>query len=534
MHTTVRRFLKRLWSAGIFACLLSGLTSSLSYSQLALGLNKFLGNAITFGWQIPSDYLTYWDQVTPGNDGKWGSVENTQGVYNWGGLDALYNLAQTNGILFKDHNLIWGQQQPSWIGNIDSASQRAAIKAWIDTVGHRYPKMDFIDVVNEPINAPPDGQNGRPNYMRAIGGTGTTGWDWVVTAFTWARQSCAPGVKLLINEYNILQDNARTNTYIALIDTLKVRGLIDGIGIQCHYFELKDAAYLGSRYTYSVATLKANLDKIGSSTGLPIYISEFDIDEKDPNTQLQNYKTYFPLFWTNPGVKGITLWGYKYGDTWKPYAYLDSLGTPRPAMVWLQYYLSHYLEPPSLVSPMHTTEEPRNPVLIWHNSTAASKYRVQVATSNAFSVVVNDTTTADTLVRVPLLTAQTTYYWRVVAMNASDTGYFSAPSSFTTGDSVATSVQTSDLVPAGFNLAQNFPNPFNPSTNIVFELPSKGYVRLRVYDLLGRTVATLVDGEESAGVHSVMFHASRLTSGLYFYRLVAGAHSETRRMLLLK
>ena len=105
-----------------------------SFSQLAIGRSKFLGNAVSFGYQIPSNFLTYWNQVTPGNDGKWGSAEGTQGLYNWSGLDAIYNFALTNDIPFKDHNLIWGQQQPGWISLLDSATQRAAIKAWIDSV----------------------------------------------------------------------------------------------------------------------------------------------------------------------------------------------------------------------------------------------------------------------------------------------------------------------------------------------------------------------------------------------------------------
>lgn len=136
-------------------CLLSLLIiaslPSESFSQLAIGRSKFLGNAITFGSNIPSNFTKYWNQVTPGNDGKWGSVEgNQEGVFGWTGLDEVYNFALSNGFLFKDHNLIWGSQQPDWINYLDSADQRAAVRAWIDSVGQRYPKMDFIDVVNEP------------------------------------------------------------------------------------------------------------------------------------------------------------------------------------------------------------------------------------------------------------------------------------------------------------------------------------------------------------------------------------------------
>ncbi len=519
--------------------LIIALPPSRAFSQLAIGRSKFLGNAITYGNSIPTNFLEYWNQVTPGNDGKWGSVENNQGVFNWGGLDATYNFALTNGIPFKDHNLIWGQQQPYWISLLDSASQRAAIKAWIDSVGNRYPQMGFIDVVNEPLNNPPDGaKSGRANYIKALGGSGSTGWDWVVTAFTWARQACAPGVKLLINEFNVLQDNAITNEYISLIDTLKARGLIDGIGIQGHYFEFKRAAYLVAQgqayYSYPIATLKSNLDRLASQTGLPIYITEFDVDEQDPNTQLENFKIYFPLFWENPGVKGMTLWGYNYGDTWKPYAYLDSAGVERPALQWLRTYLAKYLLQPAVVAPINTIGEFRNPLMTWHPSIAASSYRLQVGTNDIFTSVVLDSTVADTLLQLPVLDANTKYYWHVCALNASDTGSYSAPVSFTTGDSIVTGVREFGKIPARFALSQNYPNPFNPSTVIEYQLPVSSRVSLRVYDVLGREVATLVDQRQNAGYYSVTFNAGKLPSGVYLYRIAADKFSAVQKLVLVK
>lgn len=68
------------------------------------------------------------------------------------------------------------------------------MEKWIRLVGERYPDMDFVDVVNEPFNAPPP-------YKNALGGSGTTGGDWVITAFQWARQYCPSRTKLLLNEY---------------------------------------------------------------------------------------------------------------------------------------------------------------------------------------------------------------------------------------------------------------------------------------------------------------------------------------------
>lgn len=89
--------------------------------------------------------------------------------------------------------------------------------------------------------------------------------------------------------------------------------------------------------------------------------------------------------------------------------------------------------------------------------------------------------------------------------------------------------------PMSYRLSQNYPNPFNPSTNIEFQLPDRSLVSLVVYDLLGREVVSILNNElYSGGSHTVSFDASRLASGMYIYRLEAGAFSQTRKMLLIK
>lgn len=88
--------------------------------------------------------------------------------------------------------------------------------------------------------------------------------------------------------------------------------------------------------------------------------------------------------------------------------------------------------------------------------------------------------------------------------------------------------------PNEFRLSQNYPNPFNPATNISFNLPSSGEVSLKVYNLLGQEVATLVDARLNSGNHTVSFNAAQLASGVYIYRLQAGQHLQTKKMLLIK
>ena len=94
--------------------------------------------------------------------------------------------------------------------------------------------------------------------------------------------------------------------------------------------------------------------------------------------------------------------------------------------------------------------------------------------------------------------------------------------------------ETVTNLPSSIQLEQNYPNPFNPNTKISYQLPVSSVVSLKVYDLLGREVATLVDGRMSAGNHHVTFDASGLASGVYLYRISAGNFVQTKRMLLVK
>jgi hypothetical protein len=88
--------------------------------------------------------------------------------------------------------------------------------------------------------------------------------------------------------------------------------------------------------------------------------------------------------------------------------------------------------------------------------------------------------------------------------------------------------------PKSFVLSQNYPNPFNPTTVIQYEIPKSAMVTLKVYDILGREVKTLVNQYENSGNYSINFNASNLSSGVYFYQLRSGSYIVTKKMVLLK
>lgn len=247
-----------------------------------------------------------------------------------------------------------------------------------------------------------------------------------------------PNTKLLLNDYGIINDNAATSSYLQIINVLKVRGLIDGIGVQGHRFELESA---------DTSVMKSNLDRL-TATGLPVYISEFDLGNlgnsgtPDDNQQLQLYQKIFPILWKHPGVKGITVWDYLEGQTWQSTCYLvRSDGTARPTVLWLAQYVQN------------------NPV------------------------------------GVPL----------------------EAPG-----------------LPSTFALEQNFPNPFNPTTSISYNIPTACKVTLRLFDILGREVQTLVNTVQVPGRYTATLNAQNLATGAYIYRISAGNFSATKKLMLVR
>ncbi len=396
--------------AAIGGLIALALFSGQATSQIAAGKSKFLGNVT--GNSVPANFGTYWNQVTPENATKWGSVEGTRNQYNWSGADAAYNWAQQNGYPFKFHTFVWGSQYPNWLTNsgLSSAQQRAEIEQWMQLACQRYPNIDAIDVVNEPIKTPMP-------FAAALGGSGSTGWDWVITAFQIARTSC-PNAKLLINEYGTENDPPVRNTYKTIINLLKTRGLIDGIGIQAHYFNIDNM-------NRSAVTTMLN---DYATLALDVYVSELDIVANNTEAgQLAKYQDVFPGFWEHNAVKGVTLWGYIVGQTWRDgTGIVNSNGTERQAMVWLKSYVAGTgggdTQAPSAPSGLTASSTTSSSVsLAWTASTdnvGVTGYQVlraPGASGGSFTQVGTSTTPSFTNTG---LTASTTYRFQVRAVDA--------------------------------------------------------------------------------------------------------------------
>ncbi|MBQ0021664.1 MAG: endo-1,4-beta-xylanase [Prevotellaceae bacterium] len=294
-------------------------------AQLSSNPDKFLGN-ITTGYQVDTGnekYYTLWNQITCENESKWGSIEGTNNSFNWGGSDNAYNYAKSHNFPFKFHALVWGAQYPSWLEKQTPEQRYKEIVQWMDAVKKHYPDLQLIDVVNEAITGH---QPGTPYFIEALGGTGKTGYDWLIKAFELAYERW-PNAILIYNDFNTFQWN--TDQYIDLVKTLRNAGApIDAYGCQSH--DLTDCSF---------TNFKNSMTKLQSALKMPMYSTEYDINAADDNAQLQRYKEQIPYMWEQDYVAGVTLWGYIHGRTWVENSGIIKNGKDRPAMTWLREYM---------------------------------------------------------------------------------------------------------------------------------------------------------------------------------------------------
>ncbi|MFP4113961.1 MAG: endo-1,4-beta-xylanase [Spirochaetota bacterium] len=279
----------------------------------------FVGNVYPLGVGPDAPGTEQWTQLTPENATKWSTVEPVRDEMNWGQADDAYAYAGERGIPFRFHTLIWEQQRPTWLEGLSSEEQLEEVMEWIQAAAERYPAVDFIDVVNEPVHE-------TPIFADALGGAGETGYDWVIRSFEIAREYF-PNSELHVNEYNILTNQSVIDEYIEIIELLNERGLVDGIGLQAHSLERAD-----------VDAVQDKLDRL-AEIGLPIYITELEIALRNDVQQAEQFSALFEVFAEHPAVRGVTLWGSVENRMWRSDGYLIGLdGSYRPAMEWLVAY----------------------------------------------------------------------------------------------------------------------------------------------------------------------------------------------------
>ena len=343
--------------------------SSIANAALADGGAKFVGNITTSG-QIRDDMGTYWNQITPENGCKWGSIHSLSNGNSGTSKFAWDNYDKCEGAYkwakekpgerhFKFHALVWGSQYPNFLCKKKNPSitvelTKQYITEWFDAVAAKFPDLEYIDVVNEAIWAgdnyhsgygkPAAGAEGRSTddtecggsyIIEALGGdrvvNGKHQYDFITTAFKMARERW-PKAVLIYNDYNTL--SWQMNEGIELIQTIVKNGApVDAYGQQAH-----DCKGM------SKSDFESKMTRIHNETGLPLLVSEYDIGEADDTKQKNDYANQIPFMWETPWVAGITIWGYINGSTWAANTgIMEKDGRKRAAMTWLEDYFAQNL-----------------------------------------------------------------------------------------------------------------------------------------------------------------------------------------------
>ena len=343
--------------------------ASVANAALADGGAKFVGNITTSG-QIRDDMGTYWNQITPENGCKWGSIHSLSNGNSGTSKFAWDNYDKCEGAYkwakekpgerhFKFHALVWGSQYPNFLCKKKNPSitvelTKQYITEWFDAVAAKFPDLEYIDVVNEAIWAgdnyhsgygkPAAGAEGRSTddtecggsyIIEALGGdrvvNGKHQYDFITTAFKMARERW-PKAVLIYNDYNTL--SWQMNEGIELIQTIVKNGApVDAYGQQAH-----DCKGM------SKSDFESKMTRIHNETGLPLLVSEYDIGEADDTKQKNDYANQIPFMWETPWVAGITIWGYINGSTWAANTgIMEKDGRKRAAMTWLEDYFAQNL-----------------------------------------------------------------------------------------------------------------------------------------------------------------------------------------------
>ena len=343
--------------------------ATVANAALADGGAKFVGNITTSG-QIRDDMGTYWNQITPENGCKWGSIHSLSNGNSGTSKFAWDNYDKCEGAYkwakekpgerhFKFHALVWGSQYPNFLckkknPSITVEKTKQYITEWFDAVAAKFPDLEYIDVVNEAIWAgdnyhsgygkPAAGAEGRSTddtecggsyIIEALGGdrvvNGKHQYDFITTAFKMARERW-PKAVLIYNDYNTL--SWQMNEGIELIQTIVKNGApVDAYGQQAH-----DCKGM------SKSDFESKMTRIHNETGLPLLVSEYDIGEADDTKQKNDYANQIPFMWETPWVAGITIWGYINGATWAANTgIMEKDGRKRAAMTWLEDYFAKNL-----------------------------------------------------------------------------------------------------------------------------------------------------------------------------------------------
>ncbi|MFE2882759.1 endo-1,4-beta-xylanase [Streptomyces sp. NPDC059272] len=276
--------------------------------DLAAAKGKVIGTAVT-GSKLNGTYGDIaggqFSSLTPGNAMKWGTVESTQGSFNWSEADQIVAFAQAHNQQVRGHTLVWHNQNPSWLtnGTWTQAQLSSLLQNHISTEVGRYKgEITAWDVVNEPFNE--DGTYRSTLWYDGLGA------NYIAQALTWAH-TADPAAKLYINDYNVEGVNAKSTALYNLVKSLKTAGVpIDGVGLQAHLI-------VGQ----VPATLQQNIQRF-ADLGVDVAITELDVrmalpaDNAKLAQQKADFKSVLAACVAVTRCVNVTVWGFTDSDSW--------------------------------------------------------------------------------------------------------------------------------------------------------------------------------------------------------------------------
>ena len=494
-------------------------------------LVKFHMNSMTPGNNMKPQYTVDLASSAAGyaaaSDSNVKDSINTHPVVKFNGdMIAQLNWAKRQGLTFRGHTLVWHNQTPTQFFRTgytstgvyltkDKMKARLEnyIKSIISLLHSGWPGLlSAVDVVNEAVDDGTHKVRTAGNEWYTVFGDST----YIMDAFQFARkytvQYGETQIKLYYNDYST--DNSdKADGIVRLLTPIYQKSYLDGIGMQEHNSLTVPAAqnFINSYNKFYPICNEMAVTEIDVNTGTSNPSTALLSQQANQYGQL--FKCFVERSYKSGRGKIISVTKDGLNDQYTfvngATSLWDKYNQCKPAFYAVANVGINYNALDSLISYSDTLKSGNYTTVSWSSFTAAFDFAKSMIEQN-YSVY---TSACETLAQ-----AKDSLEHAIDALETAttDAGTFKIN------------------YPQAFSLDQNYPNPFNPTTRIKYSIPHYGYVSLKVYDLLGREVATLFEGLRKTGSYTVVFDGSNLVSGVYLYRLKTNNFLQTKKFLLLK
>jgi len=447
-----------------------------------------------------------------------------------GNLIAQLNWAKRQGFTFRGHTLIWHSQTPgtaffrtgySSMGTRltkEKMTERMGnyIKEVIRILHESWPKLlSAFDVVNEAVNDNGSDRTTDSEWYTTFGDN-----SYLMKAFEFARkytlQYNESQIKLYYNDYST-QVSTKADGIVRICKPIFDAGFLDGIGMQDHdqLMNPSASAWIASYNKFYPICTEMAVTELDVSTGSGTNTPSASILASQANQYAQLFKCFVERSYFSKRGKIISVSKDGLNDQY-------TFVTNQSSSLWTA---ANQCKPAFFAVVDVGVYYNKLDSLLYANS----KLKKEDYTSDSWTLYSTALTYGNTV-------RGSNYNSGVSAAEALKKAFTDLNSSFKSLVLKSTNIQNEFGLPTVYKLEQNYPNPFNPSTIISYSLPKAGFVSLKVYDVLGNLVTTLVNEHQSAGVYSKQFIAGnyQLSSGIYFYTLQSENFNDTKKLILLR